>query len=79
MTNLFEELSAAKIAADRNAGRVCTACAWLEKEPAGDRRDAVEQALASTIGTRTLADILRKHDIPVGRDHISLHRKEGHQ
>lgn len=79
MTNLFDELNEAKRAADRNAGRVCTACAWLEDNPVGDRSNAVRQALASTIGTRTLAEIFRKHDIPVGRDHIGLHRKEGHQ
>ena len=75
MSDLLDDLKTAQRAADRLHD--CRACSWLRNEPPGDRREAVMAGLASTIGHRKLADILRKHDIPVGRDHIALHRKEG--
>lgn len=55
--------------------RPCLACEYLASMDEGPERAALRDALAGTIGIRTLATILREHDIPIGRRVIISHRK----
>lgn len=73
---LLNDLARAEAAA--SGERPCPACGHLASMDPGPERDALEAALAGTIGVNTLVDILRQHEIPVGRRAIYRHRKEGH-
>lgn len=57
--------------------RPCTACEAIEGA-ADDVREALERALAGTIGEEKLARILSKNGLDVGRRAIARHRKERH-
>lgn len=65
------------VLASRNQKR-CTLCIALGKlEPA--KRAVVLKGVNSTIGGQTLARILRKNGMDVGKPAILTHRSEGHK
>lgn len=72
---LLDELKAAEKA--NQFARECQACEALRLAPE-DARQALESALAGTIGESTLSAILTRNGFPTGRRAINRHRKEGH-
>lgn len=76
---LIDDIKSAERAANVAQGIGCKACSAIESMDPGETREALIAALAGTIGSRTLASILRSHDIAVGREAIDRHRKEGHR
>ena len=72
---LIDELLKAEDQAIRGTGHPsCIACEVLADMPSGDQKDAIEAALAGSIGRIKLAGILSKHGIPIGRRSIQTHR-----
>ena len=72
---LIDELLKAEDLAERGTGLPsCVACDVLAHMPPGDQKDAIEAALAGSIGRIKLAGILSKHGIPIGRRSIQTHR-----
>ena len=71
-SDLAVALEVAHRAADRTP--TCGACDYLARMAPGDDKSAVTSALAGTIGITKLAEIFRKHDVPVGRRSIERHR-----
>lgn len=57
--------------------RPCQVCVALEGMT-DFARAGVQQALAGTIGERTLAEILTRNGYPTGRRAVATHRREGH-
>jgi hypothetical protein len=57
--------------------RPCQACEAILRV-SDDAREAVERALAGTIGEKTLAAILTRNGFTVGARAINRHRREAH-
>ena len=75
MSKLSDQLALATIKADH---AYCPACGHLAGMEPGEEVEMLADALAGSIGVRTLAKIFSENDIPVGRRVIERHRRERH-
>lgn len=76
-----DELLDALAAAEREAvpgGTDCQACDAVRTAATPERKEALERALAGTIGRDKLVPILQGQGINVGRRHLTRHRQERH-
>lgn len=76
MGDLLSDLNKA-LAVSTTADTSCKACRALRDMPE-DVRGPVADALAGTLGSETLANVLAKNGYPVGRRAIARHREEAH-
>lgn len=57
---------------------ICPACQFLEEVDDPATKQALERALAGTIGIKTLVPIIQAYGATFARRTIERHRREGH-